>query len=74
SAAGGFLESVTQYPRKSLSFVCFGVPSCCILPITIVPQKGFAHHFVNRSLIVHYPPSQELSDLLPADLKEHSEE
>lgn len=55
SAAGGFLESVTLYLRKALPFVCFGVPSCCIPPITIIPQKGSARHFVNRSLIVHYP-------------------
>ena len=55
SAADGFLESVTLYLRKALPFVCFGVPSCCIPPITILPQKGSARHFVNRSLIVHYP-------------------
>ena len=35
SATGGFLESVTLYLRKSLPFVCFGVPSCYIPPITI---------------------------------------
>lgn len=42
---------MTLYLRKALPFVCFGVPSCCIPPITILPQKGSARHFVNRSYL-----------------------